>query len=81
MMNDIGASRAELGSVGNRITSVLNNLLVSRESLSASNSKIRDTDMAHEIAERLKTQIAQGASTAMLKMANDKPATILKLVS
>jgi flagellin len=81
MLNDLGASRAELGSVGNRITSVLSNLLVSRENLSASNSKIRDTDIAHEMAEKLKTQIGQGASVAMLKMSNEQPSAILKLVS
>jgi flagellin len=81
MMSEIGASRAQLGSMGNRITSVMQNLLVSRENLSSSNSKIRDTDIAKEMGDKLKTQIGQGASLAMLKMSNEAPTAILKLVS
>lgn len=81
MMNDIGASRAQLGSMSNRIGSVLNNLLVSRENTEASNSKIRDTDVAEEMAIKMKGQIAQSASLSMLKTANDQPGVILKLVS
>jgi flagellin len=81
MMSDIGASRAQLGSMGNRISSVMQNLLVSRENLSSSNSKIRDTDIAKEMGDKLKTQIGQGAGLAMLKMSNENPNVILKLVS
>jgi flagellin len=81
MMSAIGSSRAQLGSMSNRIGSVVNNLLVSRENISASNSKIRDTDMAKEIAIKLKGQIGQSASLAMLKNSNEQPNVILKLVS
>lgn len=81
MMKDVGASRAELGSLGNRINSVMQNLVVSRENLSASDSKIRDTDFAKETGEKIKSQIAQGAGLEMLKMANTNPSTILKLIS
>ena len=81
MMSAIGSSRAQLGSMTNRIGSVLNNLLVSRENVESSNSKIRDTDMAHEIALKMKGQIAQAASLSMLKKSNDNPGVILKLVS
>lgn len=81
MMSDIGSSRAQLGSMGNRITSVMQNLLVSRENLSESNSKIRDTDVAKEMAIKLKTQIGQSASVEMLRRSNAAPSSILKLVS
>jgi len=81
MMTDVGASRAQLGSLGNRITSVMQNLLVSRENVSDSNSKIRDADVAAEVAIKMKTQVAQSASLAMLKISNDQPSVILKLVS
>lgn len=81
MMTDIGASRAQLGSMGNRIQAVMQNLLTSRENTSASNSKIRDADIAKEVAIKMKTDIAQGASLAMLKMSNERPGAILKLVS
>lgn len=81
MMNDLSASRAELGSMGSRITSVIQNLQVSRENLSSSNSKIRDADIAKETGLRLKAQVAQGASLEMLKISNNSPGSILKLVS
>jgi flagellin len=81
MMSDIGASRAQLGSMGNRINSVMQNLMVSRENLSSSNSKIRDTDFAKESAIKIKAQIAESASMTMLKNANERPAVILKLIS
>jgi flagellin len=81
MMSDIGSSRAQLGSMSNRIGSVMNNLLVSRENISDSNSKIRDTDIAKEVAIKMKGQIAQSASLAMLKKSNEQPNIILKLVS
>ncbi|MBC7714010.1 MAG: flagellin FliC [Rhizobacter sp.] len=81
MMSDIGASRAQLGSMETRVQSVIQNLQVYRENTSASNSKIRDTDVAAEAANRIKTQIGQSASLAMLKISNDAPGMILKLVS
>lgn len=81
MMTDVNRSRAELGSLSNRMTSVIQNLQVSRESVSASNSKIRDADMAKEVAIKAKTSVAQGATLSMLKISNDRPGEILKLVS
>lgn len=81
MMTEIGASRAQLGSMNNRINSVISNLQVSRENLSASNSKIRDADYAKESADKMKNSIAQSASLSMLKISNDQPSVILKLVS
>ena len=80
MMTEISSSRAQLGAMGTRMNSSLQNLQISRENLSASNSKIRDTDMAAEAANRAKSQIAQSASLAMLKMSNEQPGVILKLV-
>jgi flagellin len=81
MMSDIGASRAQLGSMETRIQSVVQNLQTYRENTSSSNSKIRDTDFAKETVNRIKSQIGQSASLAMLKISNDQPAVILKLVS
>lgn len=80
MMTEISSSRAQLGSMSNRMNSVMQNLQVSRENLSSSNSKIRDADIARESANKAKAQIAQSASLAMLKISNDQPGTILKLV-
>lgn len=81
MMSEISGSRAQLGSMSNRMNSVIQNLQVSKENLSASNSKIRDADMAREAADRAKVTISQSASLALLKLSNDAPGAILRLVS
>jgi flagellin len=81
MTTEISGSRAQLGSMSNRINSVIQNLQVSRESLSGSNSKIRDADIAKEAANKAKFSIAQSASLSLLKLSNDQPAAILKLLS
>jgi flagellin len=80
MMVQISNSRAELGSMGNRMNSVIQNLQVGRENLSSSNSKIRDADVAQETSKRVTAQLAEQASTAMLKMSNEQPGLILKLI-
>lgn len=80
MMSEISGSRAQLGSMSNRMNSVIQNLQVSRENLSGSNSKIRDADVAKEAANKAKISIAQSASLALLKMSNDEPGAILKLI-
>lgn len=80
MISEISGSRAKLGSMSNRMNSVIQNLQSSRESLSSSNSKIRDADIAKEAAIKAKASIAQSASMALLKMSNDEPGAILKLI-
>lgn len=80
MMAEISNSRAHLGSMSNRMNAVIQNLQISRENLSSSNSKIRDADIAKEAAIKAKTSIAQQASMALLKMSNDEPGAILKLI-
>lgn len=81
MMDDVGRSRAELGSLSNRMNAIISNLQISRENTSASNSKIRDADIAKEAAIKAKVQVAQSASMSLLKMSNDRPNVIMKLVS
>lgn len=81
MMTEISGSRAQLGSMSIRMNSVIQNLQISKENTSSSNSKIRDADMAKEVADRTRVSISQSASLALLKLSNDQPAAILKLVS
>ncbi|MDH2039183.1 flagellin, partial [Stenotrophomonas maltophilia] len=69
----INSTRADLGAVQNRFTSVVANLQTSSENLSASRSRIKDTDFAKETAELTRTQILQQAGTAMLAQANQVP--------
>jgi flagellin len=81
MMTNISGSRAQLGSISSRMNSVIQNLQISKENLSASNSKIRDADIAKEVANKAKDSISQAATLTLLKQANDRPGFILKLVS
>ncbi|WP_129135844.1 flagellin [Luteimonas sp. YGD11-2] len=76
----VNSSRAELGAVQNRFSSVVANLQTSSENLSASRSRIMDTDFAKETAELSRTQVLQQAGTAMLAQANQLPNNVLSLL-
>jgi flagellin len=76
----VSTSRGALGAVQNRFESPINNLRVTTENLAASESRIRDTDMASEMVEFTKNQILQQAGTAMLGQANAIPQTVLQLL-
>ncbi|WP_421574735.1 flagellin [Stenotrophomonas maltophilia] len=79
-LGSINNTRADLGAIQNRFTSVVANLQTSTENLSASRSRIRDTDFAKETAELTRTQILQQAGTAMLAQANQVPQNVLSLL-
>lgn len=76
----VNSSRAELGAVQNRFSSVVANLQTGSENLSASRSRIMDTDFAKETAELSRTQVLQQAGTAMLAQANQLPNNVLSLL-
>ncbi|WP_350260262.1 flagellin [Stenotrophomonas riyadhensis] len=79
-LGSINSTRADLGAIQNRFTSVVANLQTSTENLSASRSRIKDTDFAKETAELTRTQILQQAGTAMLAQANQVPQGVLSLL-
>jgi len=79
-LESVNSVRADLGAIQNRFTSVVANLQTSTENLSASRSRIRDTDFAKETAELTRTQILQQAGTAMLAQANQVPQNVLSLL-
>jgi len=54
---------------------------IAAENMQASESRIRDTDMAEEVIEFTKSQVLVQASQAMLAQANLKPTSILQLLS
>ena len=58
----------------------INNLNVAVQNLSASESRIRDTDMAQEMVNFTKSQILSQAGTAMLAQANQAPQNVLQLL-
>ena len=76
----VSATRGNLGALQNRFESVINNLQVSTENISASESRIRDTDMAMEMVAFTKNQVLSQAGTAMLAQANQVPQSILSLL-
>ncbi len=77
---DVSAFRGELGAVQNRFESTINNLQVTTENLAASESRIRDTDMALEMVSFTRHQILMQAGTAMLGQANALPQGVLRLL-
>ncbi len=76
----VSGQRAELGALQNRLQSTTNNLEVSAENMSASNSRIRDLDYANESANNAKLNILEAAGTAVLAQANLSSQGALKLV-
>ncbi len=76
----VSSTRATLGAFQNRFESVVNNLQVSAENLAASESRIRDTDMALEMVSFTRHQILMQAGTSMLGQANQAPQTVLRLL-
>ena len=76
----VSTNRAELGAVQNRFESVIKNLAVSKENLTAAGSRIRDTDMADEMVKFTRANILSQAGTAMLAQANQSNQGVLQLL-
>lgn len=77
----LNGMRANLGALQNRISSVINNLGISDENLSAANSRIRDVDVAKETSELTKNNILTQSGISVLSQANNTPQAALKLLS
>ena len=79
-MKKINKQRADLGAYQNRLENTVKGLDVGAENLQASESRIRDVDMAKEVVEYVKNQILIQAGTAMLAQANTKAQSVLQLL-
>jgi flagellin len=77
---EINESRANLGAIQNRFSHTINNLANVQENVSASRSRIQDTDFAVETASMTKNQILQQAGTSILAQANQLPQAALSLI-
>ena len=77
---DVSTKRGSFGAVQNRFEHTINNLNVAVENLAASESRIRDTDMAAEMMQFTRGQILSQAGTAMLAQANQVPQSVLSLL-
>jgi flagellin len=79
-IKNVSTARAGFGAVQNRLEHRLNNLATYQENLVASESRIRDVDMAAEMVKFTKLQILQQAGTSMLAQANQAPQGVLSLL-
>jgi len=79
-INQVSAAQAKSGAMNNRLDVIVNNLSESLQNISASRSRILDTDYAQETTELAKSQIIQQAATAMLAQANQAPQGVLALL-
>lgn len=80
LIGNVSALRGNLGAVQNALEHVVNNLGVASENLAASESRIRDLDVAAEMVSFTKSQILQQAGTAILAQANQAPQNVLSLL-
>jgi len=79
-INLVSSERAKLGAYMNRLSHLMANLSIQAENLTASESRIRDLDMAHEMIKFTRDQILLQAGTAMLAQANAVPQAVLQLI-
>ena len=79
-ISSVSTARSTFGAVQNRLQHTLNNLATYQENLSASESQIKDVDMAAEMVNFTKLQVLQQAGTSMLSQANQSQQSVLKLL-
>ena len=79
-LSTVNSQRAQYGALQSRFSSAISNLQSTTENLSASRSRIVDTDFAAETASLTRGQILQQAGTAMLAQANSLPNGVLSLL-
>ncbi len=79
-LQSVTSIRASFGAMQNRLQSIITNLTVSKENLSAANSRIRDADLAEETTELTKNQILQQSGISVLGQANSSTKAALSLL-
>jgi flagellin len=80
MIENVSKQRSSYGAIQNRLEHRLNNLATYQENLTASESRIRDVDMASEMTKFTKLNILQQAGTSMLAQANQSTQGVLSLL-
>jgi flagellin len=79
-LDSVNTSRGELGAVQNRLMSAFRSINNTKENLAASESRIRDVDVAFETADLTRNTIMQQAATSVLAQANIQPQLALNLL-
>jgi len=80
-IEQVSTFRARLGAAQNQMETAVNSLAVSVENLSASESRIRDADIAQVSSDLVSRQIMQQAGVAVLSQANTAPQAVLQLLN
>lgn len=80
-IDEISSRRVEMGATGNRLTHAVKSLDNNSENMSASESRIRDTDIAKEAMENVKSNILINSTQSVLAQSNHDPEYVLKLVT
>ena len=79
-INTVSSARGKVGAVQNRLVRAISNLEIAIENVTAAESRIRDADIAEEVALLTRNQILVQASTAMVGQANLIPQSVLQLL-
>ncbi|MBR4630733.1 MAG: flagellin [Treponema sp.] len=79
-LKKINKQRADLGAYQNRLEHTVKGVNIAAENLQASESRIRDTDMASQVVDYTKNQVLTQSGTAMLAQANSQAQTVLSLL-
>ncbi|MDF2627642.1 MAG: fliC [Symbiobacteriaceae bacterium] len=79
-LSTVSGERAKMGAMQNRLENAISTLQTQNENLTAAESRIRDLDMAAEMAQFTKHQVLQQASTSMLAQANQLSQGVLSLL-
>ena len=79
-LNSVTSIRAEFGAMQNRLQSVINNLTINKENMTAANSRIRDADLAEETSEMTKNNILMQAGVSVLAQTNSSMKSVLGLL-
>ena len=79
-LHKVAKQRADLGAYYNRLESATKGLMTAYENIQASESRIRDADMAETMVDLTKDQVLSQSGTAMLAQANQKSQSVLQLL-
>lgn len=80
-INEVSSRRVEIGATGNRLTHAVKSVDNNAENMTASESRIRDTDIAKEAMENVRSNILINSTESVLVQANHDPEYVLKLVN
>jgi flagellin len=79
-IQNVSVGRGSIGAAQSRLNVAINNINSTRENLIAAESRIRDADVATEVADMVRQQILQQAGRSVLAQANQQPALALRLL-